>query len=266
VSHMKPSAALFILGLFTLSADARQPPTAVFEAASIKRNNSGQDMAEGGFQPGGRLSATNVTLRNLLVAAFGVPPDRIEGGPAWVNQQRFDVVAVATGNPSVLQMRVMLRKLLEDRFTLVTRMEMRNRPILALTRAREDGRLGSQLRPTSAGCAADVANATDAPPADEPPDPNNPQCGTIGFSGGLLSGRGVRISQMTERSDRFEKSIAPSPTAAACQGSMISSFDGRRRCALPPRRSFLTYPSSLPRSKSNLAFAWRARAVQWMSS
>jgi len=104
---------------------------------------------------------------------------------------------VGTGNPSTMQMRAMLRTLLRDRFKLVTRTESRNRPIFALTVSRGNGRLGPKLRPTSPECAAaGAALANAAPSPDGPPDPSNPRCGTIAFSPGFLSGRGVRTNQL----------------------------------------------------------------------
>src|SRR3954464_1641997 len=42
----------------------------------------------------GTLNATNVTLRQLIVKAFGVRPERVAGGPDWAATDRFDVFAV----------------------------------------------------------------------------------------------------------------------------------------------------------------------------
>src|SRR5947207_2499224 len=93
----------FAIAAMTFATAAAQTPSSplAFEVASIKRNQSGDDLAEGGFQPGGRINARNVTLVNLIVAAYALPPDRIEGGPSWVNTDRFDVVAVGNRNASV---------------------------------------------------------------------------------------------------------------------------------------------------------------------
>jgi uncharacterized protein (TIGR03435 family) len=35
----------------------------------------------------------NITMKNIIAAAYGVRPDRIVGGPDWINSQRFDFEA-----------------------------------------------------------------------------------------------------------------------------------------------------------------------------
>src|SRR2546428_2577384 len=107
-------ALTLALVALTLAPAAAQTPSSPlsFEVASIKRNQSGDEIAEGGFQPGGRINARNVTLVNLIIAAYAFPPDRIEGGPSWANTDRFDVVAVGNRNASVAETRQMMQTLL----------------------------------------------------------------------------------------------------------------------------------------------------------
>ena len=70
-----------------------------FEVASIKPNTSGSGQRSVGFQPGGRFTARNMTLRGLVAAAYGTPQPlplyRIVGGPGWIDSERFDVDAKA---------------------------------------------------------------------------------------------------------------------------------------------------------------------------
>ena len=112
------------------------------------------------MQPGGRYTATNVTLRALVRSAYGVQHDaQLVGGPSWIDTDRFDIVAKAEGSPSTDvfrdQARLMLRTLLADRFKLVLHRETRELRIYALVVARGDGKLGPQLRPsTVAECSA----------------------------------------------------------------------------------------------------------------
>jgi len=115
---------LVIAAMAVATIGAQTPPSPLaFEVASIKRNQSGDEIAEGGFQPGGRINARNITLVNLIIAAYAFPPDRINGGPSWAKTDRFDVVAVGNRNASVAETRQMLRTLLDDRFKLKTRTE-----------------------------------------------------------------------------------------------------------------------------------------------
>src|SRR5438552_7577572 len=189
------SLSMVIAALIDATAAAQTPPSPLaFEAASIKRNQSGDEIAEGGFQPGGRINARNVTLVNLIIAAYAFPPDRVEGGPPWANTDRFDVVAVGNRNASVAETRQMMQTLLGDRFKLKTRTEPRERPLFELT-ARQDRRLGPQLKTSAAECAGTRVSRESLPPSG-PPSLDNPACGTIAFGGTLLRGHGVTLAQV----------------------------------------------------------------------
>jgi uncharacterized protein (TIGR03435 family) len=195
------SGALAMVLLTT--APAAQTPSSPlsFEVASIKRNQSGDEIAEDGFQPGGRINLRNGTLVNMIVAAYAVPPDRIEGGPAWASTDRFDVVATGNRTASVAETRQMMRTLLEDRFKLKTRTEPRDRPLFDLS-ARQDKRLGAQLKLSSTDCAATATSRESLPPSG-PPSVDHPVCGTIGFGGGLLRGHGVTLGQVAGTLSNF---------------------------------------------------------------
>jgi uncharacterized protein (TIGR03435 family) len=151
-----------------LRAQAAQAPVAagntpMFEAASIKRNKSGDGRMQLGGPPG-RFTATNVPVRNLIQNAYRLQPFQLVGAPGWIGTDRFDIVAKADGTldpppfaadqqtgPSRLQL--MLRALLAERFKLMAHTETRELPVYALTLARSDGRLGGQLRRSTTDCA-----------------------------------------------------------------------------------------------------------------
>jgi uncharacterized protein (TIGR03435 family) len=65
--------------------------------------------------------------------------------PKWALAQAFDIQARAAGNPSVDQMRLMVRSLLADRFKFAMHYEDRQAPFFALVLARP-GKLGPQIR------------------------------------------------------------------------------------------------------------------------
>jgi uncharacterized protein (TIGR03435 family) len=73
-----------------------EAPPLQFEVASIKPNPSGDFRKALGPPPGG-FSATNVTLRELIPMAFGIPASlsgiSVLGGPEWVDGERFDIDA-----------------------------------------------------------------------------------------------------------------------------------------------------------------------------
>jgi uncharacterized protein (TIGR03435 family) len=66
----------------------------------------------------------------------------IEGGPGWVDSERYQVIAKAEGTPGQEMMRgPMLQALLEDRFKLKIRRESREVPAYALTVAKNGPKL-----------------------------------------------------------------------------------------------------------------------------
>ena len=123
-----------------------------FEVASVRVNLSGNlSQINFAFLPT-RFVATMVPLRALIAIAYadeGREPgmERVVGGPAWVDLAFFDVQGT-TGTPTPQgTMRLMLRRLLEERFALRLVNEQRMTDAYALVMARSDGRPGPQLKP-----------------------------------------------------------------------------------------------------------------------
>ena len=122
----------------------------------------------------------------MLIYAYDVSDFQIVGGPDWVRERRYDVQAKAEGRPTANEMRLMLRRLLGDRFALKTHVETRDLPRYALVMARTDRRLGPKLRPSKYDCPAIVAaRGPDYKPANFPPQPGDPpSCGMMVALGG----------------------------------------------------------------------------------
>jgi uncharacterized protein (TIGR03435 family) len=88
----------------------------------------------------------------LILIAYGdagqiLPEVHMSGGPKWIDEDRFDVIAKvgAATQSSVAQKQLMLRTLLAQRFKLAVHHETKTLPILELVRARKDGAIGPQL-------------------------------------------------------------------------------------------------------------------------
>ena len=179
MAHKTPSMRFTWLTLALLSAPvpaitnqsapgATQPPPQ-FEVASIKPNKSGDGRVMLSVQPGGRFTATNVTLRMMIRNAYQLQEFQITGGPSWISQDRFDIVAKAESRrhdgrsvPSGAERSAEPRPaddwvLLAERFKLVVHNEDKEMPIYALVLARSDGRLGPQLKQSEVDCAAQMA-------------------------------------------------------------------------------------------------------------
>ena len=167
-----------------------------FEVASVKRNTSGEVRGFTSVMPGGRFEGRNVSLRTLVRYAFQLPDHQVVGGPAWADSDRFDVAGtpapagVSGSQPaSPRASQAMLRTLLRDRFKLATRTETRELPIYALRTARDDRRLGPQLRSSGPDCKEP------APPAIGVPAAGPPACAVSGGFG-RLTGHGGSMLQL----------------------------------------------------------------------
>ncbi len=174
-----------------------------FDATSVRPNTSPGPGGRGGgqFQPE-RYVAQNVTLKTLVKRAYARPgsaeataidllDQQIAGGPEWFNTDKFDIVATAGAQTPPAQMRLMVQRLLADRFKLAAHWESREIPVYFLTKARADGRLGPGLTPTSdAECEAGRRDGPVMPPEPGKPAPP-PPCGAIQFGPGVLIARGA---------------------------------------------------------------------------
>lgn len=203
--------ATFVLHLVGLDARRQQEQTVIvggggaagpavpitgnmaFEVASVKANNSGTPNVQIGLQPGGRFTATNVPLRQLIIFAYQLQNFQIVDAPDWTRNERFDILAKAEAPvaPAPLgtvgPIQLMMRSLLAERFALKTHTETRELPIYELRVVRSGGQLGPQLKPSTVDCAQVGGRRGGGPPA--PPAPGErPTCGLMGGFGQIRAG------------------------------------------------------------------------------
>jgi uncharacterized protein (TIGR03435 family) len=113
-----------------------------FEVASVKRSNP--DERGGGIRIQGRqFSSTNMSAGNLITIAYGIHPRQLVGAPDWIDKDRFDVLGKpdVEGQPDNRQVRVLIRKLLADRFNLKFHREKRELSVYLLVA----GKTGAKL-------------------------------------------------------------------------------------------------------------------------
>jgi len=122
------------------------------EVATIKPSNP--DTPGELFTIRGRHIATiNTDVNDLIKFAYGLHPKQIEGEPAWLLTDKFDIDGVSDidGEPNNAQMQVMMRKLLADRFKLTFHHEKKELAVYALTVAKNGPKLTKTARtPTDA--------------------------------------------------------------------------------------------------------------------
>ena len=169
MSRSTCGSALAILLLAT-TASAQDPasspaavsPIATFEVASVKPSNPNPDptnplnmIALMLPQPGGRFTATNTPLRMLIMMAFELKQEaQLVGGTADLLAATYDITARAAGTATIgKELPQLLQSLLADRFKLKTHTEMRELPVYDLVLARSDGRLGTEMKPSTSECS-----------------------------------------------------------------------------------------------------------------
>ena len=157
--------------------------------SSVRLNTAVEPRGFSEYSPGGRLTATAITVGYLLRIAYRIQDYQLIGAPAWFDTRRYDIAAKADDNPPPSQ-QVFLQALLKDRFKLALHNETRELPTFALELARSDGRLGPKLQKSDFDCAAYTA----APhPFLEPG--QTPACATrINF--GMLSGKSIAMTRL----------------------------------------------------------------------
>jgi uncharacterized protein (TIGR03435 family) len=121
-----------------------------FEVISIKSVSSAPTGP--GPQAPDLFSLPFTTALNLVSIAYGLPVYRVIGGPSWITSDRFQVLAKASSSPARGQIRVLVRKLIEERFRFSGHLESRELPAYDLVMARSDRRLGPNLKPAPVDC------------------------------------------------------------------------------------------------------------------
>ncbi len=104
-----------------------------FTVATIRPSNPNAPRGGYGFR-GQDVTTTNVSVNWMIKLAFNLHARQIAGGPGWLDSDKFDTIGRpdTPGQPSRDQMKLMIRKLLEDRFGLKYHFEKRELPVYAM--------------------------------------------------------------------------------------------------------------------------------------
>ena len=189
MSRVVPATLLWLAALASAATWAQQASSEKvgsqrFDVASVKRNYLPDLIQRSGMGSiPGRFTATNVTLRSLTMHAFDLVLDyQLTGGPSWIGDTKYNVEVTAPGGATSDEKRLMLRRLLADRFGLVIRKETRaNAPIYRLVLAKDNGKLPKGL--TASSCP----ESTDKEP---------PPCNTVAGGPGTLMGVNVTMPRL----------------------------------------------------------------------
>lgn len=154
---------------FAAGAIYAQTPAAppAFEVASIKPVDmpGPAAIASGKIHAGMKIDAARVdiglfSLMDIICKAYDVKPFQVNG-PAWLNLQRFDIVAKLPEGATKEQVPQMLQALLADRFKMTIHRDKKEQSVYALVVAKG----GSKLKPWVPDPSAAPAEAVPGGPA-----------------------------------------------------------------------------------------------------
>jgi uncharacterized protein (TIGR03435 family) len=118
---------------------AKLPPMAAdadpaFEVATIKPSKPDQQ-GKGFLVRGRTFSTINTNLSDLITFAYGLHARQIVGGPAWLETEKYDIAAEPDqpGQPNDKQLKLMVKKLLTERFKLTFHHDKKELSVYALT-------------------------------------------------------------------------------------------------------------------------------------
>jgi len=126
---------------------AKIPPMAAdaspgFEVATIKPSKPGTPGRLFTFR-GTHLMTLNTSVVNLITFAYDVQQKQIVGGPDWLSSDKFDVDGVpdVPGTPDPAQLKMLVQKLLADRFQLKFHRDTKEMSAYVLTVAKNGPKL-----------------------------------------------------------------------------------------------------------------------------
>jgi uncharacterized protein (TIGR03435 family) len=138
---MKPIMLVLMFAIVTMPAASQTPAQGLkFDVATIKPSPTAASQMAIGLDPSLRFAATGASLVRLVSFAYSLRPNQVTGGPKWVNEELYDIVAKVEnqrdlGDAGTLfrsTYRVMVQSLLADRFNLKMHKETQDLPVYSL--------------------------------------------------------------------------------------------------------------------------------------
>ena len=113
--------------------------------------------------PENRLVMRDATMLDLISTAYDLDSDNVQGGPSWLQLDRFDVIAKVPPGTSKADQKLMLRALLTDRFHLTLHNGTAPMPAYVLSPGKEKPRFKA-----AEGTGDPACEGKDQPPATGP--------------------------------------------------------------------------------------------------
>lgn len=211
--NVRGLAVSILASLLASNAMPQQPHTPLsFEVASVRTAAEGAQTGGFDFMRPGSQSAPrgllNMTAPVLLYIVFAYDIKElsdVSGAmdklPEWTKSRRFTIVARADGDPTLDQLREMMRTLLAERFALKLHDDREDGPLYRLVLIKP-GILGPKIKPHPAGeaCVKQPANEMG-----NTPDAAKPQALHCGVSFYRMPGNMIHIGMVDATPDDLGK-------------------------------------------------------------
>lgn len=176
MKRMRTLAALIALvaGVVWGQVTPAPAPLLSFEVADVRIAKPG-GRPNVDFQPGGRLVANSLSMKQLIAAAWKVDEKWVTGGPPWLDTERYDIVAKAPHAATENEVRKMVRGLLAERFHLSVHTEKKIMQVYAL----EVDKKGSKLQESAKDDSESDCKFKSTPPTTDGPVVRSFACKTV---------------------------------------------------------------------------------------
>ncbi len=162
---LAPLSGALILSALAFGESAETKPA--FEAADIHASPATRNpFLRGPFLRDGRYEMRFATMVDLIRTAWSIDAERVVGGPNWLENDTFHVIAKVPQGTTTETAKAMLQALLEDRFKVVVHNDTRSVPVYALRVGKR-----AQLKPSEGAVSAGCMFTLPPPPTSGPPGP-----------------------------------------------------------------------------------------------
>jgi uncharacterized protein (TIGR03435 family) len=156
---------LVLLAILSISslAQTMDAPKAFLVADVHTSPFTANPFMHGNSIQGDRYFLTQATMADLIATAYGVDIANVQGGPTWLERNRYDIRAKVPPNTTPADVRLMLRALLADRFHLVTKTATAAMPTYVLSAPSGKSRM-TESEGTGEGSCVPLPPPPNSPP------------------------------------------------------------------------------------------------------